>query len=156
MQGGDTMLEEFKKFIMRGNVVDMAVGIIIGAAFATVIQSLVDDIIMPPIGMLVGGVDFTNLFITLGRGSYESLAAAQEAGAATINYGLFISNLISFLIVGFAVFLLIRAVNRLKPEEEEAPAEPTTRKCPECLSEIPMEARRCAFCTTVLATEGQA
>lgn len=150
------MLEEFKKFIMRGNVVDMAVGIIIGAAFATVIKSLVDDIIMPPIGMLVGGVDFTNLFITLGRGSYESLAAAQEAGAATINYGLFINNLISFLIVGFAVFLLIKAVNRLKPEKEEAPAEPTTKKCPECLSEIPMEARRCAFCTTVLATEGQA
>lgn len=150
------MLEEFKKFIMRGNVVDMAVGIIIGAAFATVIKSLVDDIIMPPIGMLVGGVDFTNLFITLGRGSYESLAAAQEAGAATINYGLFINNLISFLIVGFAVFLLIKAVNRLKPEKEEAPAEPTTKKCPECLSEIPMEARRCAFCTTVLATAGQA
>jgi large conductance mechanosensitive channel len=150
------MLEEFKKFIMRGNVVDMAVGIIIGAAFATVIQSLVNDIIMPPIGMLLGGVDFTNLFITLGRGSYESLAAAQEAGAATINYGLFINNLISFLIVGFAVFLLIKAVNRLEPEEEEAPAEPTTKKCPECLSEIPMEARRCAFCTTVLETEGQA
>ena len=150
------MLEEFKKFIMRGNVVDMAVGIIIGAAFATVIQSLVDDIIMPPIGMLVGGVDFTNLFITLGQGSYDSLAAAQEAGAATINYGLFINNLISFLIVGFAVFLLIKAVNRLKPEEEEATAEPTTTKCPECLSEVPLEARRCAFCTTVLATEGQA
>jgi large conductance mechanosensitive channel len=111
---------------------------------------------MPPIGMLVGGVDFTNLFITLGRGSYESLAAAQEAGAATINYGLFINNLISFLIVGFAVFLLIKAVNRLKPEKEETPAEPTTKKCPECLSEIPLEAGRCAFCTTVLATEGQA
>ena len=150
------MLEEFKKFIMRGNVVDMAVGIIIGAAFATVIQSLVDDIIMPPIGMLLGGVDFTNLFITLGWGSYESLAAAQEAGAATINYGLFINNLISFLIVGFAVFLLIKAVNRLQSEQRETPDEPTTKKCPECLSEIPIEARRCAFCTTVLETGGQA
>jgi large conductance mechanosensitive channel len=144
------MLEEFKKFIMRGNVVDMAVGIIIGGAFATIVQSLVDDIIMPPIGMLLGGVDFSSLFITLGPGSYDSLAAAKEAGAATINYGLFISNLITFLIVGFAVFLLIKAVGRLQPETEEAPPEPTTKECPECLSQIPVEARRCAYCTTVL------
>jgi large conductance mechanosensitive channel len=143
------MLEEFKKFIMRGNVVDMAVGIIVGAAFATVVQSLVDDIIMPPIGSLLGGVDFSNLFITLGPGSYESLAAAQEAGAATINYGLFISNVITFLIVGLVVFLLIKAVNQLD-REEEAPGEPTTKNCPECLSEIPIGARRCAFCTTSL------
>jgi large conductance mechanosensitive channel len=143
------MVEEFRKFIMRGNVVDMAVGIIIGAAFATVIQSLVDDIILPPIGLLLGGVDFSNLFITLGPGSYDSLAAAQEAGAATINYGLFISNLLTFLIVGIVVFLLIKAVNRLEHEEEVA-AEPTTKNCPECLSEIPIEARRCAFCTTLV------
>lgn len=147
------MLDEFKKFIMRGNVVDMAVGIIVGAAFATVIQSLVNDIILPPIGLLLGGVDFSNLFIALGPDSYGSLAAAQEAGAATINYGLFISNVLTFLIVGFVVFLLIKAVNRLKPEEE-VPAEPTTKDCPECLSKIPIEARRCAFCTTLLDASG--
>jgi large conductance mechanosensitive channel len=144
------MLEEFKKFVMRGNVLDMAVGIIIGAAFGTVVKSLVDDIIMPPIGLLLGGIDFNNLFITLGSGDYQTLAEAKEAGAATINYGLFISNIITFLVVTLAVFLLVRAVNRMRKEEEEAPAEPTTRDCPECLSEIPIEARRCAFCTAVL------
>lgn len=146
------MWEEFKKFVMRGNVLDMAVGIIIGAAFGTVVKSLVDDIIMPPIGRLLGGVDFAGLFINLGPGKYDSLAAAKEAGAATINYGLFINNIISFLIVAFAVFLLVRAVNRLQEtmakKVEEAPAEPTTKKCPECLSEIPIAARRCAFCTS--------
>ena len=142
------MLDDFKQFIMRGSVVDMAVGIVIGAAFATVVQSFVDDILMPPIGILLGGVDFTNLFITLGAGNYDSLAAAQEAGAATINYGLFISSIISFLIVGVAMFLVIIAVSRLKPEEPEG--EPTTKKCPDCLSDIPMEAQRCAFCTTWL------
>jgi len=137
---------------MRGNVMDMAVGIIIGAAFGTVVKSLVDDIIMPPIGVLLGGVDFANLFITLGPGDYATLAEAQEAGAATINYGLFISSVISFLIVALAVFFLIRSVNRMQEEEEEEapPAEPTTKECPECLSEIPIEARRCAFCTVEL------
>ena len=147
------MLEEFKKFVVRGNMIDMAVGIVIGAAFGTVIQSLVDDIIMPPIGLLLGGVDFSNLFITLGPGDYQTLAQAQEAGAATINYGLFLNNIIAFLIIAFAVFLLIKAVNRLHREEEEPPAEPTTKECPECLSEIPLDARRCAFCTTVLVGE---
>jgi large conductance mechanosensitive channel len=151
------MLEEFKKFIMRGNVLDMAVGIIIGAAFGTVVKSLVDDIIMPPIGLLLGGVNFSELFISLGPGTYDSLAEAQEAGAATINYGLLINNIIVFLIVALAVFLLVRAFNRLAEREKEAPpAEPTTRECPECLSEIPIKARRCAFCTTVLVAEGQA
>jgi large conductance mechanosensitive channel len=146
------MWKEFKEFIKRGNVLDMAVGIIIGAAFGTVVKSLVDDIIMPPIGLLLGGVDFGNLFVTLGSSQYDSLAAAQEAGAATINYGLFINNIITFLIVAFAVFVLVRAVHRLQAREEEepAPAEPTTKKCPECLSEIPIEARRCAYCTTSL------
>jgi large conductance mechanosensitive channel len=146
------MFGEFKKFIMRGNVLDMAVGIIVGAAFGSIVKSLVDDIIMPPIGLLLGGVDFANLFITLGPGDYQSLAEAKAAGAATINYGLFINSLITFLIVALAVFLLVRAVNRLtvKKEEEVPPAAPTTKKCPECLSEIPIEARRCAFCTTVL------
>jgi large conductance mechanosensitive channel len=146
------MWKEFKEFIKRGNVLDMAVGIIIGAAFGTVVKSLVDDIIMPPIGLALGGVDFTNLFVTLGSGQYASLAEAQDAGAATINYGLFINNVITFLIVAFAVFVLVRAVQRMQAmkEEEPAPEAPTTKKCPECLSEIPIEARRCAYCTTLL------
>lgn len=148
------MLDEFKKFLLRGNVLDMAVGIIIGAAFGAVVKSLVNDIIVPPIGLLLGGVDFSNLFITLGPGGYQTLAEAQEAGAATINYGLFISNIITFLVVAAAVFLLVRTVNRMQEVEEEAPEAPTTRKCPECLSEIPIDARRCAFCTTALA-EGE-
>ena len=146
------MWKEFREFIERGNVLDMAVGIIIGAAFGTVVSSLVDDIIMPPIGLALGGVDFANLFITLGSGQYASLAEAREAGAATINYGLFINNLITFLIVAFAVFLLVRAVHRMQARKGEEPAAeaPTTKKCPECLSEIPIEARRCAYCTTQL------
>ncbi len=145
------MLKEFKEFIMRGNVIDMAVGIIIGAAFGAIVNSLVNDVIMPPIGKLLGNVDFANLFVNLGPDRYITLAEAQEAGAATINYGLFINAVISFLIVAFVIFLLVRAVNRLRREdEEEAPAEPTTKKCPECLSEIPIEARRCAFCTSVV------
>ena len=143
------MLDDFKQFIMRGSVVDMAIGIVIGAAFATVVRSFVDDILMPPIGMLLGGVDISNLFITLGPGEFDSLAAAQEAGAATINYGLFISAVIAFLIVAAAMFLVIKAVSRL--EKEEPPAEPNTKRCPECLSEIPIEAQRCAFCTAWLA-----
>jgi large conductance mechanosensitive channel len=143
------MWEEFKEFIMRGSVVDMAIGIIIGAAFTSVVQSLVNDILMPPIGRLLGGVDFSGLFINLGPGDYETLAQAQEAGAATINYGLFINAVLSFLIVALVVFLMVKAFNRMR-KAEEAPSEPTTRECPECLSEIPIQARRCAFCTTVL------
>jgi large conductance mechanosensitive channel len=148
------MLEDFKKFILRGNVLDMAVGIIIGAAFGTVVKSLVDDIIMPPIGLLLGGVNFSDLFINLGPGKYGTLTEAQGAGAATINYGLFINNIIVFLVVALAVFLLVRAFSRIAEREKEAPpAEPTTRECPECLSEIPIGARRCAFCTTVVTPE---
>jgi large conductance mechanosensitive channel len=141
--------EEFKKFIMRGSVLDMAVGIIIGAAFTSVVQSLVNDVLMPPIGRVLGGVDFAGLFINLGPGTYETLAEAQEAGAPTINYGLFINALLSFLIVALVVFLLVKAFNRMQ-KEEETPSEPTSKECPECLSEIPIQARRCAFCTTVL------
>jgi large conductance mechanosensitive channel len=147
------MLKELEKFVMRGNVIDMAVGIIIGGAFGAIVNSLVNDVIMPPIGLLLGGVNFADLFINLGSGTYETLVEAQDAGAATINYGLFLNTLITFLIVAFAVFLLVRAINRLqevKKEEEAPPAEPTTKQCPECLSEIPIEARRCAFCTGVL------
>ncbi len=143
------MLDEFKKFAMRGNVVDMAVGIIIGAAFGKIVSSLVKDVIMPPIGLLMGNVDFTNLFINLSDKSYESLAAAQEAGAATINYGVFINTVLDFIIIAFAIFMVIKAMNKAKKKEEEAPpAAPTTKSCPECLSDIPIAAKRCAHCTS--------
>jgi large conductance mechanosensitive channel len=144
------VLKEFKEFALRGNVLDLAIGIIIGGAFGRIVSSFVDDILMPPIGVLLGNVDFSNLFINLSGGRYESLAAAQEAGAATINYGLFISTVIDFVIVAFAIFLLVRQVNRLQRKEEEAPAEPTTKECPYCLSSIPIEATRCPHCTSRL------
>ena len=143
------MWNDFKAFLMRGNVLDLAVAVIIGAAFGTVVSSLVNDILMPPIGRLLGGVDFSNLFINLGPGSYDSLADAQEAGAATINYGLFINNLIIFIIVALAVFLIVRAMRRMQ-KPAEVTAAPPTKTCPECLSEIPLGATRCAFCTAVL------
>jgi large conductance mechanosensitive channel len=146
------MFAEFKKFAMRGNVVDMAVGIIIGAAFGTIVKSLVSDVLMPPIGLLLGNVDFTNLFAVLKEGAtagpYETLEAAQEAGAVTINWGVFINTIISFIIVAFAVFLVIRNINKLKEKEEEPPAEPTTKDCPHCFSTIPIKATRCGFCTS--------
>ncbi|MBN1317944.1 MAG: large-conductance mechanosensitive channel protein MscL [Anaerolineales bacterium] len=146
------MFKEFKEFIMRGNVVDMAVGIIIGSAFGAIIKSLVDDVLMPPIGLLLGRVDFANLYWVLKAGSvnppYESLAQAQEVGAVTLNYGVFTNTVIAFIIVALAVFLLIRSINNLRREEEAPPAEPTTKKCPYCLSEIAIEATRCAFCTS--------
>ena len=148
------MWEEFKKFAMRGNVVDMAVGIIIGAAFTSIVNSLVDDIIMPPIGMLLGQVDFTNMYITLQTGHpagpYASLEEAQAAGAVTVNYGLFIGSVISFLIVALVVFFLLRGINSLQGElnGEEEPQTPTTRKCPYCLSEIHIDASRCPNCTS--------
>jgi large conductance mechanosensitive channel len=144
------MLKEFKKFIMRGNVIDLAVAVVIGAAFGAVIKSLVDDIIMPPIGMLLGGVNFSDLFIALDGQQYASLAAAQAAGAPTINYGVFINTIIIFIIVAFVVFLIVKAIERARKKEEPAPAAPSTKKCPECLSDIPLEAKRCAFCTTKL------
>tara|TARA_R110002049_G_scaffold67693_5_gene175757 strand:+ start:4637 stop:5083 length:447 start_codon:yes stop_codon:yes gene_type:complete len=148
------MLEEFKKFAMRGNVVDMAVGIIIGGAFGTIVKSLVSDVIMPPIGLLLGGVDFSDLFVTLKEGAvagpYTTLAAAQEAGAVTISYGLFINSVISFLIVAFAVFLLIKGINNLQAEEPEPEEEVTTKKCPFCVTEIAIEATRCPNCTSTL------
>lgn len=144
------MWKEFKAFIMRGNVIDLAIAVVIGAAFGAVVNSLVKDIIMPPIGWLLGGVDFENLFIVLGGGQFDTLAAAQEAGAATINYGIFINTIITFLIVALVIFFLVKGLNRMRKAEEPAPMAPTTKKCPECLSDIPLEAKRCAFCTTVL------
>jgi large conductance mechanosensitive channel len=146
------MFKEFKAFAMRGNVIDMAVGIIIGAAFGSIVQSLVKDVIMPPIGMLLGNVDFSNLFLTLKAGTtpgpYTSLAQAQAAGAVSINYGTFINTIISFLIVAFAVFLLIRQINKLK--KEEPATAPTTKDCSFCFSAIPIKAVRCPNCTSTL------
>ncbi len=142
------MLKEFKKFIARGNVVDLAIGVIIGGAFNSIVQSLVNDVIMPPIGMVAGKVDFAQLYINLSNVAYPTLTAAQAAGAPTINYGLFINNVINFLIVAFVIFLLVRQINRLKPEAE--PAAPSTKKCPFCVSEIPLAATRCPNCTSAL------
>ena len=153
-------LEDFKKFAMRGNVIDMAVGIIIGAAFGKIVDSLVKDVIMPPIGLLLGKVDFTNLFVVLKEGvtaaPYASLDAAQKAGAVTLNVGLFVNALISFIIVAFAVFILIKAINELQAKmlrqeaAEEAKKEPVTKACPYCCEEIPVKAVRCPHCTSEL------
>ncbi|MFM9912005.1 MAG: large-conductance mechanosensitive channel protein MscL [Methylophilaceae bacterium] len=144
------MLKEFKEFAMRGNVVDMAVGIVIGASFGTIIKSLVDDVIMPPIGLLMGGVDFSNMYVVLKESAtaaapYVSLLEAKKAGAVTLNYGLFINSVVSFVIVAFAIFMLIRAINKPKPV---VTAEPTTKPCPKCFSEIAIKATRCACCTS--------
>lgn len=148
------MFNEFKKFAMRGNVVDMAVGIIIGGAFGTIVKSLVTDVIMPPIGLLLGGVDFTNLFVVIkpgeAPGPYAALADAQAAGAVSINYGVFINSVISFLIVAWAVFLLIRGMNSMKRKEEAPAAVPTTKECGFCFSTIPIKAVRCPNCTSEL------
>jgi len=147
------MFKEFKEFALRGNAVDMAVGIIIGAAFGTIVSSLVADVLMPPIGLLLGNVDFSNLFAVLKEGAasgpYTSLAAAKAAGAVTLNYGVFINAIINFLIVALAIFFLVRGLNRLK-RKQEAPAEVTTKECPQCLSTIPLKAKRCAHCTAQL------
>ncbi len=148
------MVKEFREFAVKGNVVDMAVGIIIGGAFGTVVRSFVDDIMMPPIGMLVGDVDFTELFITISQGTvpgpYPTIAAAKEAGAVTLNVGLFLNATISFLIVGFAVFMLVKAINRMKREEQSAPVAPTDKPCPHCTMAIPLAATRCPHCTSEL------
>jgi len=141
------MFKEFKEFAMRGNVLDMAVGIIIGAAFGGIVTSFVSDILMPPIGRLLGHVDFSNLFISLSDAHYDTLAAAKAAGAATINYGLFFNTVINFLIVAFAIFLLIRQVNRFTAKPAPAAA-PTTRDCPYCLTPVPLKATRCGHCTS--------
>ena len=148
------MAKEFKEFILRGNVVDMAIGVIIGAAFGSIVNSLVKDVLMPPIGLLLGGLDFSNLFLLIKAGTpggpYMTIADAQAAGAVTINYGLFINAVVSFLIVAAVLFLLVRAVNRLRRTEVPQPEAPATKKCPFCLSDVPLQARRCAFCTSEL------
>ncbi|MCX8117357.1 MAG: large-conductance mechanosensitive channel protein MscL [Desulfobacterota bacterium] len=152
------MLKEFKEFAMRGNVLDMAVGIIMGAAFGTIVNSLVQDMIMPPIGLLLGSVDFSNLFLVLKEGKvagpYASLGAAKAAGAVTVNVGVFVNTIISFLIVAFSVFLLIRTVNRLKRQEQAPSPAPATKECLYCFSTIPIKATRCPHCTSDLKAGG--
>lgn len=151
------MWKEFKKFAMRGNVIDMAVGIVIGTTFGVIVKSLVSDVIMPPIGMILGKVDFSNLFIILKEGKiagpYASLASAQEAGAVTVNYGVFVNTIVNFIIVAFALFLLIRVINKIKAKEETLPPKPTTKDCPYCLSHIPIKATRCPQCTSEMVIE---
>ena len=142
------MLKEFREFVVKGNVIDLAVGIIIGIAFGAIVTSLVNDIIMPPIGLLLGKINFSDLFINLSGTAYPSLKAAKDAGAATINYGVFLNAVINFIIVAFVVFLLVKQVNRMK--KEPAPAEPNTKECKYCLSNIPVKATRCPHCTSQL------
>jgi large conductance mechanosensitive channel len=147
------MWQEFKKFAMRGNMLDLAVGLILGSAFGAIVTSLVKDVIMPPIGLLLGGVDFTNLYVLLREGDpagpYAALADAQAAGAVSINYGAFINTIVSFIIIALAVFLLVRGVNKLLPQPAPAAA-PATRECPYCLSAVPLKATRCPHCTSEL------
>ena len=147
------MWKEFKEFALKGNVMDMAIGIIIGAAFSPIVKSLVDDVIMPPIGLLLGDVDFTEQFIVMSQGEpagpYLTLEAAHAAGAVTVNYGIFVNTLLTFFIVAFAVFLMVKGINRMRREEEKSP-DPTTRPCPYCRSTIDIAATRCAFCTSAL------
>jgi large conductance mechanosensitive channel len=144
------MIKEFKEFVMKGNVLDMAVGIIIGAAFGKVVTSFVTDVLMPPVGLLLGKVDFSNLFINLSGKSFESLADAKKAGAATLNYGLFLNTTIDFLIVGFAIFILVRQVNRMKRQAPAPAPAPAARVCPFCFTDIPEKASRCPHCTSTL------
>jgi large conductance mechanosensitive channel len=147
------MMKEFKEFAVKGNVVDMAVGIIIGAAFGKIVSSLVADVIMPPVGMMLGGMDFKSLFLVLGDGQFATIEAAKEAGVATLNYGIFLATVLDFLIIAFSIFMMVKAINRLKRKQAAAPApvaaaEPTEKDCPFCLSKIPIKATRCGHCTS--------
>jgi large conductance mechanosensitive channel len=148
------MLKEFKAFAMRGNVIDLAIGVIIGGAFGAIVNSLVKDIIMPPVGLLLGKVDFVNLLLVLKEGTvpppYATVADAATAGAVTLNYGVFINAIISFLIVAFCVFLVVKGINKLAPKPAEAPAAPTAKDCPYCATAIPLKATRCPHCTSQL------
>jgi large conductance mechanosensitive channel len=152
------MMKEFREFALKGNVIDLAVGIMLGAAFNSIVNSIVADVIMPPIGLLVGNVDFTNLFLILREGEvtapYATLADAHAAGAITVNYGIFLNTIISFLIIAFVLFFIIRSVNRLKRAEEATPVEPMMKECPYCTSKIAVAATRCPFCTSELVGAG--
>ena len=144
------MLKEFREFALKGNAVDLAIGVIIGGAFGGIVTSLVNDVMMPPIGKLLGGVDFSNLFVVLGGGTYPSLKAAKDAGAATLNYGLFLNTLINFLIVALVLFFVVRGMNALKREKPAAAPAPTEKPCPQCAMNIPLAAKRCPHCTSPL------
>ncbi len=144
------MLKEFKAFALRGNVIDLAIGVIIGGAFGKIVTSFVNDIIMPPIGLLLGGVNFADLFVALDGKTYESLAKAQEVGAPTLNYGMFINTVIDFIIIAFVIFLIVKQINRLMPKPVPAPDTPITKECPYCFTTIPIKATRCPHCTTEL------
>ena len=150
IERGGAFLNEFRAFVSRGNVIDLAVGIIIGAAFTSIVGSLVKDIIMPPIGLATGGVDFSNIFFTLSGGDYATLAEAQAAGAATMNVGLFLNAVVNFLIVAFAIFMVVKQINRLKREAPAPAAAPTTKKCGQCRFDIPLDAKKCGFCTSAV------
>jgi large conductance mechanosensitive channel len=143
------MLKEFKEFALRGNVMDMAVGIIIGGAFGRIVSSIVNDVLMPPLGFLFGRADFSNLFLSLSGQHFDNLKAAKEAGAATLNYGIFLQTVVDFVLAAFAIFLVVKAMNRLR--KAETPPPPATRECPHCLSQVPAKATKCAFCTSTLA-----
>ena len=145
------MLKEFKEFAMKGNLLDMAIGIIIGAAFGKIITSFVNDVVMPPIGKLMGGVDFASLYVNLSDTAYASLEEAQAAGAPTLNYGAFINTVLDFIIVAIVIFFVVKSINKMKREEEAPPAEPTTKECPHCLTEIAIKATRCPNCTSQLS-----
>ena len=142
------MLKAFKEFALKGNMVDLAVAVVLGTAFGAVVASLVKDVVMPPLGKLIGGVDFTDLFVVLGRGSYSSLKAAKDAGAATINYGLFLNTIVNFVIVAGALFFIVRGINAAR--RQPAPATPTEKDCPYCASRIPLRATRCPHCTSTV------
>jgi large conductance mechanosensitive channel len=142
------MVQEFKKFILRGNVLDLSIAVILGSAFGKIVSSTVNDILMPPIGLLLGNVDFSNLYINLSGKAYTSLSDAQAAGAATINYGIFLNNIIDFIIIAFVIFILVRAANRIQDKITDKKDGPTTKKCPYCLSNVPIKATKCAFCTS--------
>jgi len=144
------MWKEFKEFALKGNAVDLAIGVIIGAAFGAIVTSLVSDLMMPPIGKALGGVDFSNLFVVLGDGTYASLAEAQKSGAATVNYGVFLNKLINFLIVAFVLFMVVKAMNRMKREAPAPAPAPTEKECPQCATSIPIKAKRCPHCTSNL------
>ena len=144
------MIKEFKEFVMRGNVVDLAIAVVIGGAFGKIITSFVEDVLMPPIGLALGNVDFSNLFVNLSGKDFSSVAAAKAAGAATLNYGMFFNHVINFLIVAFAIFLLIKQLNRMQKPAPAPAAAPMTKDCPHCLSAVPLKATKCAHCTSEL------
>jgi large conductance mechanosensitive channel len=146
------MLKEFKEFAMRGNVMDMAIGIIIGAAFGKIVTSFVNDMLMPPLGLLMGSTDFSNKFLTLKGQSLATLGAAKEAGSVTLNYGMFVNTIIDFIIIAFAIFLLVKQINRFKKKPEAPP--PNSKECPFCLAAVPIKASRCGHCTSELKLEG--